>query len=92
MKSLHCSLLLVLSSLLLACGLSLAADSKVGRAPLSTVDCAGNCADNRNKMLERCDRMPGNGAEKCREMANRQYDKCVERCNGGGGMSAQPGL
>jgi hypothetical protein len=45
-------------------------------------DCAGDCRDNRDKQLAKCDDLPEQVRTKCKERANTQYDKCVERCNG----------
>lgn len=80
MKFLYRPLSLILFTLLLVSGLSLAASSSAKRLSASTVDCAGDCAEKRDKTLERCDKLAGNAASKCREMANKHYDKCIERC------------
>lgn len=93
MKPLYRSLSLILFALLLTCGLSLAASSRVRNfARATTIDCAGDCAERRDKAMERCNNAPAAVAQGCRDMANKQYNKCVERCNGGGsdGPSARP--
>ena len=75
-------LLAVMATLLLVCGISIAA---VRRASAVTpVDCSSDCRDTRDKTLEKCTELPEAARDKCRERATKQYDKCIERCNGGG--------
>jgi hypothetical protein len=96
MKPQHRSTFLVLFTLLLlVCGLSLAASTRAGgvKAAHTSVDCASDCAEKRDKTLERCARASSPTlAQMCRDMASKQYDKCIENCNGGNGNgpSAQP--
>jgi hypothetical protein len=56
----------------------------------STTDCAEQCKDSYDAMIERCDKLSGPKAERCRSMAQKQYDSCLERCKGGNAPS--PGL
>lgn len=72
-------LLLVLAAILLISGISFAASRRSSTA--EPVDCAGDCADQRNKLLERCNALSDTAAANCRERAGKMYDKCVERCN-----------
>ena len=74
-------LLVVVTVILLISGISIAASH---RAPKTNpVDCAGDCRDNRDKTLARCDGLPDGARANCRERANKQYDRCIERCNSG---------
>lgn len=73
-------LLAVVAVALLLSAISLAA-TRHARAT-TPADCAGDCRDNRDKQLAKCDELPEQVRDKCRERANKQYDKCVERCNG----------
>jgi hypothetical protein len=94
MKPLHRSTFLMLFTLLLICGLSLAVSTRAGgKASHASIDCASECADKRDKTLDRCNKASSAAlAQMCRDMASKQYDRCVERCNGGNGdgPSAQP--
>lgn len=76
-------LLVVVATILLISGISIAASRRAHRS--APVDCAGDCRDRRDKMLERCNSLPDTAASNCRERANKQYDKCVEGCSGQGG-------
>lgn len=49
---------------------------------ITPADCAGDCAESRDKQLAKCDELPEQVRDKCKERANKQYEKCVERCNG----------
>lgn len=80
MKFLYRPLSLILFTLLLVSSLGLAASTNAKRISSSAIDCAGDCAERRDKMIERCDKLSGAAAGRCREMANKQYDKCLERC------------
>ena len=83
----RCLLLVVLALLFLISGASLAATR---RSPANTQDCPGVCREVRDRSYERCDKHTDNDKrEKCREQANKHYDKCVERCSGG--VSGTPG-
>jgi hypothetical protein len=53
----------------------------------SLPDCAGQCRESYDAMIERCNRLPGARADKCREIAQKQYDNCLERCKGGNAPS-----
>ena len=76
-------LLVVVATILLISGISIAASRHAHRG--APVDCAEDCRDRRDKMLERCNSLPDTAASNCRERANKQYDKCVEGCSGQGG-------
>lgn len=83
-------LLVVVAAILLISGIGLAASRRAHRS--GRVDCAGDCRDNRDKMLAKCDELPDATRDKCKERANKQYDKCVERCNGGGDAPSPGGF
>lgn len=46
-------------------------------------DCAGQCKENYDAMVQRCSKLSGPKAEKCQSTAQQQYDNCLERCRGG---------
>lgn len=56
----------------------------------SMPDCAGECKEKYDAMVERCNKLPSPKSEKCQSMAQKQYDGCLERCRGGNTPS--PGL
>lgn len=78
-------LFVVVAAILLISGISIAASRRAHTT--APVDCAGDCRDRRDKMLERCNALPDTAASNCRDRANKQYDKCVEGCNSGQGVS-----
>lgn len=55
---------------------------------ISLTDCAGQCKERYDAMIQRCNELSGTGGERCQSMAQKQYDKCLERCKGG--ISGQP--
>lgn len=71
--------LIVLLLVLLVCGIAIAR-SRTTLSPQKVGSCTDNCAERRDKTLERCDSMPEERRAPCREQANEQYNKCVERC------------
>ena len=76
---------IVLLLLLLVCGIAIARTRMTqenGQNPDQTAGCADTCKKRLDKMLERCGAIPEAGREKCREAANDQYNKCLERCGG----------
>lgn len=83
-------LLVVVAAILLISGISIAA-SRISRAS-ACVDCAGDCRDNRDKLIEKCNELPDATRDKCIERATKQYDKCIERCNGGGDAPSPGGF
>ena len=76
-------LFLVVATILLISGISIAASRRAHTT--ARTDCAGDCRDRRDKMLERCNSLPDAAASNCRERASKQYDRCVEGCSGQGG-------
>lgn len=56
----------------------------------TTPDCAEQCKENYDAMVKKCNDISGPRGEKCRSMAQKQYDSCLERCRGGSAPS--PGL
>jgi hypothetical protein len=75
-------LLAVVAITLLISGASIAGSRRV--SPIAPRDCAENCRNNRDRMLERCNTMPEAARDNCQERTNKQYEKCVERCNNSG--------
>ena len=75
-------LISLLLTLILVCGVGIARPVKSSLN--STTDCAGQCKENYDAMAERCSKLSGTKGEKCQEMAQKQYDSCLERCKGGG--------
>lgn len=71
--------LIILLLLLLACGIAIAR-TRSGLTPQKSGSCADGCKERLDKMLERCDLMPEGRRAPCRERANEQYNKCLERC------------
>lgn len=71
---------IVLLLLLLACGIAIARTRGGGNIFAPVVGCKDDCQERLNKTMERCDQLPEASREKCREVANNQYNKCVERC------------
>lgn len=56
-------------------------------------DCPTSCAQKRDMMLQRCDRLPaGDRKTTCQNSANSQYDTCVQNCSAGksGGSKGNP--
>ena len=82
-------LFVVVATILLISGISIAASRRTNTT--TPVDCAGDCSDSRNKMLERCNGLPDAAASNCRDRANKQYDRCIERCNSGQRGDSRPG-
>jgi hypothetical protein len=81
-------LLVVVAAILLISGISLAASRHTNR--VTAVDCAGDCRERRDKNLEQCNSLPTDQARSnCVERTNKQYDKCIERCNSD--LSGNPG-
>lgn len=72
-------LLAVVALVLLLSAASFAGSRRVNRS--AHPDCAETCRINRDRMLERCNLMPEGSRDSCVERANKQYDKCMERCN-----------
>jgi hypothetical protein len=73
-------LLALFASLLLISLISITATRRA--SAITPVDCAGDCAANRDKTLEKCNELPEAARDKCKERAQKQYEKCVERCGG----------
>jgi hypothetical protein len=80
-------LIALLLTLILVCGVGIARPVK---STSSLTDCAGQCKENYDAMVERCNNLSGARGEKCQEMAQKQYDSCLERCKGNN--SSRPGL
>ena len=79
---------LLLAVVAVALLLSAVSITSVRRASAITpADCKGDCASTRDKNLEKCNELPEAARDRCRERVNRQYDKCVERCDGGGSIT-----
>ena len=73
-------ILITLIVFLLSCGITIYASRKIQGTATQNVECADSCKTRRDRTLERCNGAPEDTREKCREIANTQYDKCVERC------------
>lgn len=73
-------ILIALIIFLLSCGITIFAARTIQGTAAQNGDCADSCKTKRDRTLERCDGAPEQTREKCREIANTQYDKCVERC------------
>jgi hypothetical protein len=71
----------LLSILLLVCGVGISQPVKTSRNPAP--DCAEQCKENYDAMIQRCSKLPGPKVEKCQSAAQQQYDGCLERCKGG---------
>jgi hypothetical protein len=82
-------LFVVIATVLLISVISIAATRRA--SAITPVDCASDCAANRDKTLEKCDELPETARDKCKDRAQKQYDKCIQRCNGGGGGDSSPG-
>jgi hypothetical protein len=82
-------LIALLLTLILVCGVG--ASQPVKNGPNSMLDCAQQCRGNYDAAVERCNRLPDAKGEKCREMAQKRYDNCLDRCRGGG-SAPSPGL
>ena len=65
---------------LLACVITLSAARTFRSSAAPRLDCKDECAEKRDKFMERCDELPNERRERCRNIATSQYDKCVERC------------
>jgi disulfide bond formation protein DsbB len=65
--------------ILLVAGIGVATSGK-SRSVKTAGDCADDCRERRDKWLERCDQQPSDIQTRCREMAQKQYEKCLERC------------
>lgn len=79
-------LVALLLTLILVCGVGIARPIK--NKVNSMTDCAGQCRENYDAMVERCSKLSGPKGEKCQSMAQKQYDSCLERCNGGNAPSS----
>jgi hypothetical protein len=82
----------LLLALILLYGVGISRPVKNGSGP--TTDCAGQCKDNYDEAVKRCNDLSGPRAERCRIGAQKQYDNCLERCRGGNSQSSErpPGL
>lgn len=91
MKMRRRSLLLCgLILLLMVCGATLAASRAGGETKLVPVmDCTADCVARRDSSLERCNQMPSNFQQRCRDNASKQYDRCIESCKGGSSSAPQ---
>lgn len=74
---------ILLLLLLLACGIAIAGSRSIKSSPAPVAGCLDDCKERLDKMLETCDSITGVRRDRCREAANKQYNKCAERCRGG---------
>ena len=79
-------LIALLFTLILVCGASASRPSK-NRA-VATPDCADQCKERYDIRMKSCNELSGEASEKCQNMAQKQYDSCLEKCKGG--MSGRP--
>ena len=71
---------IVLVLLLLACGIAIARTRAARSIAAPVVGCTDDCKERLDKTLERCAGLPEASRERCREVADNQYNKCIERC------------
>lgn len=71
---------ILLLLLLLACGIAIAGSRSIKSSPAPVVGCLDDCKEKLNKMLEMCGSITGARRERCLEAANKQYNKCAEKC------------
>jgi hypothetical protein len=71
----------LLLTLILVCGVGISRPIK--NRLNSMTDCAEQCKESYDAMIQRCNKLSGSKGEKCQSMAQQQYDSCLERCKGG---------
>ena len=81
------SLIALLLVLILIYGVGASRPIKNGHS--SMTDCAGECKDNYDAMVKRCDELSGPKAERCQSIAQKQYDNCLERCKRGNAENSE---
>jgi len=80
-------LIALLLTLILVCGVGTSRPIK--NRVNSMTDCAGQCKERYDAaMAQKCNKLSGVAGEKCQDMAQKQYDSCLERCKGGNASSS----
>lgn len=77
-------LLITLAMILTLCLISIATSGTVKNRLNISQDCAQECGQTYNRMIENCDRLSGDSRESCRGTAREQYKKCAGACGKGG--------
>ena len=75
--------------LLMVCGATLAASRAGERRLVTVMDCTADCVTRRDSSLDKCNQMPENLQQRCRDNVNKQYDRCIERCKSGSSSAPQ---
>jgi hypothetical protein len=76
--------LIALSMILIVCFISIAMSGTVKNRLNFPQDCAQDCGEKYNKMLENCTQSSGDPGG-CRGAAVEQYNRCIEKCGGKAG-------
>jgi hypothetical protein len=71
--------LIAFSMILIVCLISIATSGTVKERLNFPQDCAQDCAEKYNKMIENCTQSSGDPGG-CRGAAVEQYNRCIERC------------
>lgn len=84
--------LITMPIMLILCLISIATSGTVKNRLNFPQDCAQDCAQKYNKMIENCTQSSGDPGG-CRAAAVEHYNKCIERCGGkaGGKKGGQVG-
>jgi hypothetical protein len=77
-------LMITLAMILMMFLISIATSGTVKNGLNSSQDCAQECGQSYNRMIETCDRLSGDSRDSCRGTAREQYKKCAETCGKGG--------